>query len=89
MLKQRYSATFFVSEPNPQGKAWDDFIEIYLHYTRNFDYGGMDLNTVLALPYSLYKDVILKQVKLKKQEEKEKARIRQQEKSKRSNIKRR
>jgi hypothetical protein len=46
------------------------FIETFLYYQRLFEYSG-DINSVLEMPYCLYNDLIVEQVKLKKKEVKD------------------
>jgi hypothetical protein len=43
------------------------FIETFLYYQRLFEYGG-SIESVLEMPYCLYNDIILEQIKLKKKE---------------------
>lgn len=46
------------------------FIETFLYYQRLFDYSG-DIDSILEMPYCLYNDLIIEQIKMKKKEMKE------------------
>jgi hypothetical protein len=48
-------------------KSYNFFIESFLYYQRLFEYGG-SIESVLDMPYCLYNDLILEQIKLKKKE---------------------
>ena len=51
-------------------KRYKHFVETFIFYQSIFENTG-DLNSILQLPYPLYKDIILKQVEEKKREKKE------------------
>lgn len=72
----RYSGTFFDYDqevkPNPFDRAYNSFIETFLYFTRLYEYGGgWTIDSVLDLPYCLYNDIIIKQIKQRKAEIKE------------------
>ena len=54
--------------------AYQNFIETFLAYQRLFEYSG-SVNEILELPYCLYNDIILSQIKLKKKEAKAQERL--------------
>lgn len=55
------------SDTNPMEEAYNGFIEGFLLFQRLFDYSS-SIDEVLDLPYCLYNDLVLKQIKLKKKE---------------------
>lgn len=56
-------------------KAYINFIENVLYYQRIFEYSG-DITSLMELPYCLFQDLILQQIKLKKKENQELEKIR-------------
>lgn len=70
-MKLHYSVLFLGSDLfNDYGhanKSYKFFIETFLYYQRIFEYSG-DISTIIDLPYCLYNDLIVEQVKLKKKE---------------------
>lgn len=48
---------------------YNEIVESLVYYQNIFN-GGGDINSLLSLPYPLYKDIILKQVEEKKRERK-------------------
>ena len=52
-------------------QSYKFFIETFLFYQRLFNYSG-DVNSILEMPYCLYNDLIIEQIKLKKKEMKDK-----------------
>jgi hypothetical protein len=58
------------SDEDPTEVAYSRFLETYLAYQRLFEYSG-DIDSVLEMPYSLYTDLIMKQVDFKKKEKEE------------------
>ncbi|MEO5348937.1 MAG: hypothetical protein H7836_04765 [Magnetococcus sp. YQC-3] len=69
---------------NPQREAHSYFIETLIYYGRLFE-SMPDINSILDLEYSLYYDLIIKQVQLKKEEDRQ----RQQQQKSVQNKKRR
>jgi len=53
---------------SPQKEAYDYFIDTLLYYSRLFEGNIPNMNDILEMEYFLYYDLIVKQVKLKKQE---------------------
>ncbi len=51
-------------------KSYNFFIETFLYYQRLFEYSGT-IESILSMPYCLYNDLIIQQVKMKKKEIKE------------------
>ena len=51
-------------------KYYNYFVDTFIFYQALFE-GSGDLNSILNLPYPLYKDIIIKQVEEKKREQKE------------------
>jgi hypothetical protein len=88
ILKLHYSALFLGSDLfNDFGHAnrsYKFFIETFLYYQRLFEYGG-DIEAILSMPYCLYNDLILEQVKLKKKELRDLEEKRKRHSSSRSN----
>lgn len=58
------------SEDDPTETSYNNFIESFLLYQRLFNYSGT-IQNILELPYSIYNDIILKQIKLKNKEKEE------------------
>lgn len=54
--------------------SYNNFIEGFLLYQRLFDYSGT-IQDILDLPYSIYNDIILKQINFKKKEKEEIAKL--------------
>jgi hypothetical protein len=52
-------------------QSYKFFIDTFLYYQRLFEYNG-DIQDILDMPYCLYQDTIIEQVKLKKKENKDK-----------------
>ena len=50
-------------------KHYKHFVDTFIFYQALFE-GSGDLNSILNLPYPLYKDIIIKQVEEKKREKK-------------------
>lgn len=51
-------------------RAYANFVENVLYYQRIFEYSA-DIETLLNMPYCLFQDLILHQIKLKKKENQE------------------
>lgn len=56
-------------EDSPQ-ISYDNFINTFLLYQRLFDYSG-SVDDILELPYCMYNDIILNQIKIKQKEKEE------------------
>jgi len=71
MWKLVYSGVFFgfnlCDDYSQSDSSYKFFIETFLYYQRLFEYGG-SIESVLEMPYCLYNDIILEQIKLKKKE---------------------
>ena len=59
--------TFVDDYANEVAKEYSRYVDTFLYYLRMFE-NGLTLSEILDLPYCLYNDLIVKQVKLKKQE---------------------
>jgi hypothetical protein len=51
-------------------RAYSNFVENVLYYQRIFEYSA-DIQSILEMPYCLFQDLILHQIKLKKKENQE------------------
>lgn len=58
------------SEEDSTQVAYTNFIDTFLLYQRLFDYSGT-VDNVLELPYCMYNDIILNQIKVKQKEKEE------------------
>lgn len=72
------------SDQDPTEVSYNNFIETFLLYQRLFNYSGT-VQEILELPYSIYNDIIIKEIKLKKKEKEDLANLKNQQQNKSNN----